>query len=568
VTPDPNLNALWCRAIAEELTRAGVRRAVLCPGSRNSPLLHALHAQLGDACLSHLDERSAGFIALGLVRAGGGPVAVCVTSGSALANLLPAVAEADASGLPLLVISADRPWELLGCGAPQAMEQRQALVPYVRQVLALGEPSASAATLLALRSQVSRLAQQRGGPLQLNVPLRDPLPPLPDPEWRIPALPAAALGGRADGAPYTIVQRAEDGAAVPPCPWLRPGMRGVVVAGTDHQGLAALAARLAAETGFPLLADAASGLRRPGIANLVTTADALLAGPLGREKPELIIQLGPAPLARTVYEWLARQECPWIACEAGTNQDFLARAWLAFSGGVQTWRLALAALVERCGQGHATWRARWLAAEAAARNGLAQAMAVEPWGEVLAAHRALTHPGFAFLHLASSMAVRHGNLHCPPAIRAVFANRGLNGIDGTLGTFLGELELAKGPGLLLIGDLACLHDLPALAAAGRLGARGAIVVLNNDGGGIFDFLAVAQMPRFRELVRTPHGLDFAGIAGQFGLRYRAVASDADLRGALDAAAADGLHLIECRVEGSAVDRHRALVQTLAASTPA
>ena len=275
------------------------------------------------------------------------------------------------------------------------------------------------------------------------------------------------------------------------------------------------------------------------------------------------------PLARAVYEWLGRQDCPWIAYETGTNQDFLAHAWLAFSGGMPTWTAAVTALAKRCGQGDAAWRARWLIAEAAARLRLTTAMATEPWGEVLAAHRALTHAGFSFIHLASSMAVRHGNLHCPPAARQVFANRGVNGIDGTIGTFLGELEATRGTGLLLIGDLACLHDLPALTAAGRLGARGAIVVLNNDGGGIFDFLTVAQMPQYRDLIRTPHGLGFAGIASQFGLRYSAVDSDTGLRAALDAAATtDGLHLIECQVHGSAVDRHRALIQALAASTPA
>jgi 2-succinyl-5-enolpyruvyl-6-hydroxy-3-cyclohexene-1-carboxylate synthase len=198
-------------------------------------------------------------------------------------------------------------------------------------------------------------------------------------------------------------------------------------------------------------------------------------------------------------------------------------------------------------------------------------MTVEPWGETLAAHRAVNHPGFAAVHLASSMAVRYGNLHLLPASerRPVFSNRGVNGIDGTLGTFLGELEALRVPGLLLIGDLACLHDLPALALAPQPWRRGAIVVLNNDGGGIFDFLAVAKMPQYRELVRTPHGRDFAGVAAQFGLVYTAVADDASLRQALNAAATgEELHLIECRVAGGdAVARHRALIQALAGATP-
>ncbi|MBA3938457.1 MAG: 2-succinyl-5-enolpyruvyl-6-hydroxy-3-cyclohexene-1-carboxylate synthase, partial [Planctomycetes bacterium] len=196
-----------------------------------------------------------------------------------------------------------------------------------------------------------------------------------------------------------------------------------------------------------------------------------------------------------------------------------------------------------------------------------------PWGEPLAAALAVNHPGFALLHLASSMAVRHGNLHCHPTRpgRRIHANRGLNGIDGTLGTFLGELAAAPDSnGLLLCGDLAFLHDLPALAAAGSLRGRGAIVVLNNDGGGIFDFLAVARMPAYRELVRTPHGRDLTAAAAQFGLAYRQVATRQALAEALTAAATGpGLTLIECTVTpGAAVERHRGLLIAMATATAA
>ncbi len=566
--PDPNLNALWCRAIAEELKRAGVAHVVLCPGSRNSPLLHAFDLQFGAACLSHIDERSAGFIAIGLARATGHHVAVCVTSGSALANLLPAVVEADAAGLPLIIISADRPWELLACGAPQAMEQRAVFAPYVRQSLALGEPTATTATLRALRSQVSRLAQQPGGPVHLNVPLRDPLPPLPDPGWSTPPLPADAGHGRADDSAYTLVAEPAAHAAVHlPQPWLKPGLRGVIVVGCGLGPLGNIPpglVHLAERTGFPLIADAPSGLRQATTPNLVCTADALVHGPLGQEVVELVIQIGPAPLARSVYEWLARQDCPWIVCEAGRNLDFLARAWLAVRGDGTA---HLEAIADRCAPGEPAWGARWRAAEAQARLQLERTIASEPWGETLAAHRAVNHPGFALVHLASSMAVRYGNLHLLPAVtsRPVFSNRGVNGIDGTLGTFLGELEATRVPGLLLIGDLACLHDLPALALASRPWRRGAIVVLNNQGGGIFDFLAVARMPRYEPLVRTSHGFDFAGAAQQFGLVYELVEHAAALGAALDrAAVGTALHLIECRVgAGDAVARHRGLLQAMA-----
>jgi len=569
--PDPNLNALWCRAIAEELKRAGVKYVVLCPGSRNSPLLLALHTQFSDACLSHIDERSAGFIALGLARASDERVAICVTSGSALANLLPAVVEADAAELPLVIISADRPWELIACGAPQAMEQRGIFGGFMRTSLSLGEPTATTATLRALRSQVSRLAQHQNGPVHLNVPLRDPLPPLPDPTWTHPDLLGDALNGRADGDAYTVLHQPwTHREPILDAQWIRPGLKGVIVAGCGsgcELGVSPAIARLAERTGFPLIADAPSALRQPGIANLVCTADALVNGPLGQERADLIIQIGPAPLARSLYEWLGRQDCPWIVCEDGRNLDFLARAWIALRGRIDA---HLDDLAQRCAPGDVAWSTRWRDAESGARTRLIAAMSSEPWGEVLAAHRAVNHTGFAFVHLASSMSVRHGNLHLLPASerRPVFSNRGVNGIDGTLGTFLGELEAIRAPGLLLIGDLACLHDLPALALTPQPWRRGAIVVLNNDGGGIFDFLPVAKMPQYRELVRTPHGHAFDGLARQFGLVYTAVDDDAGLCAALDAAAKGWeLHLIECRVTGGdAVIRHRALIQALATST--
>jgi 2-succinyl-5-enolpyruvyl-6-hydroxy-3-cyclohexene-1-carboxylate synthase len=164
------------------------------------------------------------------------------------------------------------------------------------------------------------------------------------------------------------------------------------------------------------------------------------------------------------------------------------------------------------------------------------------------------------------MAVRHANLHCLPGVRLrpITANRGLNGIDGTLGTFLGELAAHPGNGLLLIGDLAALHDLPALAAGRAPGPAGAIVVINNDGGGIFDFLSVAQLPAYPQLVRTPHGMDFSHIAGQFGLVYHVVDSPEELARRLDQAALGaGLMLIECQVDGDAVARHRSLIARMA-----
>ncbi len=571
MSDDLNRNARWARLIAEELRRAGVSHVVLCPGSRNSPLLFALAEAFGEDALSHVDERSAGFLALGLIRAIGSAVAVCVTSGSAVANLLPAVCEAAAAELPLIVISADRPWEAHDSSAPQTMPQRGIFSAFTVAELALGEPTDDDRALRALRMQVSRLAQTISGPAHLNVPLRDPLPPLADPTWQPPEISREALHGRPEGSPMVSRHPAGQASPLVPRPWLKPGLRGLIVVGalSEPEPASALS-ELAQAIGFPVLADAASQVRHDEVPHLIITGDALLDGVLKAAEPELIIQIGPMPLTRTVYEWLDRQRCPWITFATAKNQDSLHRAWLTIEGG---WGDALGQLGEWLHTGDQTWRERWVSADAQARAGLAIATDKLGWGESLVVRTAINAPGFAFVHLASSMAIRHANLHLLPSPRPVYSNRGVNGIDGTLGTFLGECfghspSHSGGqpqPGLLVIGDLAFLHDLPALAGVPGTAATGAIVVLDNGGGGIFDFLPVAQVPDYQRLVRTTHRLDFSGAATLFGLIYHACCTPSELATALAAAASSSsLHLIHCQVrDRDAVAQHRHLIRVAA-----
>jgi 2-succinyl-5-enolpyruvyl-6-hydroxy-3-cyclohexene-1-carboxylate synthase len=557
VNPDPNLNALWSRCIAEEFKRAGITHAVLCPGSRNSPLVFALAAALGDGCISHIDERSGAFIALGLARATGRPAVICVTSGSALANCLPAIAEASAMAIPLLVAAADRPWELHDCGAPQSMPQCGIFRDFLAGELDLGEPTAVETALRALRSRVSRIAQVHTGPTMINVPMRDPLPPLPDPSWTPPPLSDEALHGRGHE-PFTRVSLPGHG-SLPECPWLRPGLRGLIIAGANAGRFSPQISELARLSGFPLLADAASSLRRGDMPNLVCAGDALISGKLGELEPDLIIQVGIAPVARPLYEFIARQRCPLLLLEDAGNRDFPARAWASVRNPADA---VYTDIGERCHAGDRTWRDRWLNAESQARERLTT-VRDESWSEITAAHIAVNHPAFTVLHLASSMPVRHGNLHFQPRTCRVHANRGLNGVDGTIGTFIGEAKAHTDPALLLCGDLAFLHDLPALCAARSL-ERAAIVILNNDGGAIFDFLPAANVPEYPRWVRTPHGMDFSAAAAQFGLPYHKVASAEDLKNALrHAATAAACTIIECAVvDPDGVRRQRKLIDRI------
>ncbi len=548
---DRDLNGLWCRALAEELRRSGVCRAVLCPGSRNSPLLFALAAAFGDDAVSHVDERSGAFIALGATRLIGAPTLVCVTSGSALANCAPALAEAQGAHLPLIVVVADRPWELHGCGAPQTMPQVQVLRGLVGRECDLGEPVASDRALRALRSQVSRLAQG-SGPAVINVPLRDPL--VPTGSWTVPeGMSDSAVNGRkkpGEPAPFTRL-----GVSAPVL-----GRRGLITAG--HGAVADRVLHLAEMTGYPVLADAISGLRRDDVPRLICHADALVSGPLGRERPDTIIQCGDVPLSRAVYEWLDRAEATWISDEPdGRNRDWLARAGTVLNSS------------RRLPQSHgvdAAWISAWQSADSHANQALVAAMADSPWSEPLAAHLICRHPAPRRLLVANSMAVRHANLHCGPRPKdfQLFANRGVNGIDGQVGTLIGLASTgAPGPTWLLTGDLALLHDLPALAGLAKVKGPGAIIVLNNGGGGIFDYLPVASEPGYQQWVRTAHGLDFTNVAAQFGLTYHRVADRAGLNAALAAASVDqaGWRLIECDLRSATdtVERHRALVRAMA-----
>lgn len=556
--PDPNLNALWCRCIAEELLRSGCRHAVLCPGSRNSPLVFALAQVLDGRITVHIDERGAGFLALGMAKTLGEPVAVCVTSGTAAANLLPAACEADACGIRLVLLTGDRPWESQGCGAPQAMPQR-GLFAAVADAVEIGEPVAADQVLRLLRARVARAVQVARRPLHLNVPLRDPLPPLSDPAWRPEGLGADALHGR-DGMPWVRVgrDRAVGGLSAAE-PHLRPGLRGLIVAGAESNVDPGLVGALAAATGFPVLADAPSGLRRPAVPGLVAGLDALADSRIGREQAELILRIGPPPLARAGFEWLARQACPQLVLGGDRDGDFLASAVVHWT---HPDRALVDGLAARLGRGDATWAGRWQRAEAAAQG--ARRAVLADWNEPAVYAAACAADGFAHLWLASSMPVRHANLHLAPGGTAqrVLSSRGVNGIDGTVASFLGACHASGRRGLCLIGDLAMLHDLNSLAAAGP--ARGAVVVVNNGGGAIFDALPVSQVAGYRRLIRADHDLDFAHAAAQFRLPYRRCADPAGLDVALDEAVRiDGLLVIECDLRGSdGIAEHRRVLQAM------
>ncbi len=604
----PNLSTLWGRVLVDELARCGLRHAVVAPGSRSTPLALALadHPDVED--LSVIDERSAGFVALGLARATGAPVAMVSTSGTAATNFLPAVTEADRAAVPLLVLTADRPAELWDAGDSQAADQVKLYGGRVRWFHQVAEASADERRLGYLRSTACHAwGQARGaggppGPVHLNLPLRKPLEPTPvaDGPGALPPGfdPARSRGaaGRPGGAPWRRVTlgRAEPAATdVEEVARDLAGARRPLIlvgalpggpvdpppAGSAPEAIGDALARLARLLPVPVWAEAASGLRtcpRPS-PGLIATADLLLGSESFRAfaRPDLVLRLGEAPLAWPLRRWAGE------LAEAGTFQVTLdawgrrrdpehAVARLIAADPAELLAAVAARLETRSAPAaaEAGWLAGHLAADRAAREALE--WEAERWTDEGALfeggvfwHLGRRLPDDAALVVSSSMPLRDLEAFLPASRRPVdlFLNRGLNGIDGVTSTAAGialarrvpaagGAPAADGRTVLVTGDVAFAHDLSGALAAGRLGADLTVVLLDNGGGAIFDYLPAAGFePGFTRHLTTPPGAGFAEIAAGCGLRHRSPESWEGFAEALEQALADPApHLIQLRVD--------------------
>jgi len=542
------------RAFVEELARCGMRAACTSPGSRCAPLVLTLTHERRLRCFSHVDERSAGFFALGLAKASGLPVAVACTSGTATAELLPAAIEAQQARVPLLLLSADRPPELREVGAGQAIDQLKLFGGAAKWFFEVGVHDAGPERVRWMRALACRAywtaLEGRPGVVHLNFPLREPLAT----DAELPPDPSA----RREGAPYL---RREPGRLSAPGAMARlyelarAARRGVVVAGRDERAgpppigptsprsLGEAAAAFGAASGWPVLADPLSGARRGGAA--IAHYDLLLREPglAGSLRPDLVVRVGDLPTSKPLRAWLAglgevRQvaldpEAAWQD-PAGVVSDSLA---LDPSS-------ALSQLSTGEHQAEPDWLASWRSADAQAAGAilaaLGQARISEP---AVAAELGVLLPEVATLFVASSMPVRDIESFWP--IRAdpprVLSNRGANGIDGTVSAAFGAAAHGPGPVLLLTGDVGLAHDVGGLLAARRLGLALTIVLLDNGGGAIFDFLPISRAQlaragdRYTEHIATPTGLHFARAAALYGLGHERVSDLAGFRAALERA---------------------------------
>lgn len=531
-----NRNTLWAGLFVDELAKLGLKQVCLAPGSRSTPLALALYHNPGLEIFVHNDERSAGYFALGLARASQKPVALVCTSGTAAANFLPAVIEANTSEVPLLLLTADRPAEARESGANQTIDQVNLYGRHTRWAVDVPPPEAAFSAHLArfvqsLAARALEIAQSPlPGPVQLNFQFRKPLEeePIPAdaPAWmnaqalqRLKEAPAQVRFSRPELTPSR--QQIADLQA------LLARQRGVIVAGPRCPGgefPAALTA-FAARRGWPILADALSGLRFGGhVQSLVLGGYDTFLESASLPQPEVIVRLGEVPLSPRLNAWLEKM--------GGLPQVYLSKLprwrdeqfWLTDFFWLEP-LLALQALQSQpSAPADPQWLPAWLAEEAQAWEAITRRCA-DPRFEAGVVPQALAAlPENAVLFAANSLPVRHLDQAARPQTKAlrVFANRGASGIDGTLSSALGMA--AHFPGLLFLsGDLSFYHDLNGLLAARRYGLQAVLLVINNDGGGIFGRLPIAAYePPFTELFRTPHGLTFEHAAAFYGLPYARV----------------------------------------------
>ncbi len=546
-----NRNGLWDSVLADALVACGVRRVLLCPGGRAALLAMTLHRNPAIACILHVDERSAGFLALGMMLADGAPAAVCTTSGTAVANLLPAMAEAQARGLPLVLLTCDRPQAGRLPGEPQWLPQVPLCAPLARSQLALPDPLDGTMTLAELRDRVvAALAQgidgERRGPVHINIPQWGAYCSTEeDPSGDVIAPPPAPRPARSLW--WHLADVADVTAAVGRCA-VRKGARGVLLACEDQPLPVAAVAELLDATGYPLIADIGSGLRHFNLPGTLTTADALAEdGALDLDGAEIVIRLGGTPVCPGLVRAVKRLRCPVIRiARHDPGADFPSPHAIGLRPLAPE---AVTALAAALGKGDAQWARALGKAETVAAATRDIVLAAAPWGEMAAVGRICTAPGFAALHCANSLSVRHAGLLMPAGQGAarVFTARGVNGIDGTLGLVLGEALAGTGRMLALIGDQAFVHDLPALSNPLWRQVRGALCVMNNAGGGIFELTAARRIDRYEMTMRNAPAIEFEGVARAFGLVHRPCRDGATLDAALaEAAAVDALCLIEIR----------------------
>jgi 2-succinyl-5-enolpyruvyl-6-hydroxy-3-cyclohexene-1-carboxylate synthase len=550
----PNENTAWARVFVDELARTGLEHACIAPGSRSTPLTLALARHDDVTPHLHLDERSAGFYALGIGKATGKPACVVTTSGTAVANLHPAIVEANQAQVPVIALTADRPSELQGTDANQTIDQTRIYGQAPRWQTTLGDPNLEPQPLRDLRTTADRaIAKATGppaGPVHVNAPFAKPLGETEPTDGVPEGMPdRAPLGwtGRDDGAPLTEIRtqtRAPSEATLDNVAGtLRDAERGIIVAGPvpDPDRLGPAVLDLAQTTGFPVLADPLSGARFASTAreHTVPHHDLLLRDEEAWPDlaPDAVLRFGRSPTSKHANRFLEHHaDATQIVVDAGgVHKDHRA---IAETYGTADPAKTAKALAERVdASASKDWRVAWQ------RRGQQTQRAVQDEQEpafegTVLADVAATLPEGANLFVSNSMPVRDLDAFAVPRDEqvTVHGNRGASGIDVIVSSALFDASQSEGPSFAVVVVVAFLHDRNGLFALTRKHHDIVFVVVNNDGGGIFHMLSVRDNDDFDPYFTTPHGLDVEPIAQAHGLDHHLVAPETvaeSLKAALD-----------------------------------
>ncbi|WAL60133.1 2-succinyl-5-enolpyruvyl-6-hydroxy-3-cyclohexene-1-carboxylic-acid synthase [Thermocoleostomius sinensis] len=563
-----NTNSVWASVFVETLVRLGLRTAVICPGSRSAPLAIAFAAHAQVEAIPVLDERSAAFFALGMARRTGEPVVLVCTSGTAGANFYPAIIEAKESCVPLLVLTADRPPELRDCNAGQTVDQQKLYGTYPNWYSELSVPALEQSLLAYLRQTViyawERSQYPVSGCVHLNLPFRDPLAPVPQAEAQAFAAQFdeleqetffAAVGGAVTALRNRKKSERQNSDNIVPSEWFAED-RGIVIAGVAQprspQAYCEAIAHLAQTLKLPVLAEGLSPVRNYAVLNpdLISTYDLILRQPDWADKlrPDFVIRIGEMPTSKELRQWLTRtQPRQWIIDATDRHLDPLHLPTVHLRRSIDQVAACLSGAnsPERPSD---LYLQHWCQAEAWARQAIDHPMAqLDPLIESKVAWLLSQHlPEATPVIIANSTAVRDvewfwkpGNTKAQP-----YFNRGANGIDGTLSTALG---IAHGyqSSVLLTGDLALLHDTNGFLLRNQFQGHLTIVLINNNGGGIFELLPIAQFdPPFEAFFATPQSVNVAQLCAAYRIEYEQIQTWEQLIQRLKPLPTEGVRVLE------------------------
>ncbi|MDF2387980.1 2-succinyl-5-enolpyruvyl-6-hydroxy-3-cyclohexene-1-carboxylic-acid synthase [Nostoc ellipsosporum NOK] len=558
-----NVNQLWAYILTETLKRLGLSCAVICPGSRSTPLTVAFAQQVPDIeAISILDERSAAFFALGRAKATGRPVAIVCTSGTAGANFYPALIEAKESRVPLLILTTDRPQELRDCHSGQTIDQWKLYGNYPNWQAELALPAKDMGMLAYLRQTIihswERTQTPTKGPVHLNIPFRDPLAPIPDgidlSDLQSQLNLQHFFTGVANSSPFPI----------PNSPFPIPHLwqqcdRGIIIAGVAQvqqpQEYCRAIAQLSQTLQWPVLAEGLSPVRNYAKLNpyLISTYDLILRNQqLAKQlTPEMVIQVGEMPTSKELRNWItATQPLRWVIDPSDQNLDPLHGRTVHLRVGMEQ----LGCGGDEGGGGDegvrfsSDYLQKWCAAETQVRKAVDDSFGkMEELFEGKAAWLlSQTLPPGTPLFIANSMPVRDVEFFWKPnnlGVRSYF-NRGANGIDGTLSTALGIAHRHQSS-VMLTGDLALLHDTNGFLIRNKFVGHLTILLINNNGGGIFEMLPIAKFePPFEEFFGTPQDIDFAQLCATYNVQHELITSWEQLQQKLNPLPTKGIRVLE------------------------